>query len=875
MRENRQKIFLGALLHDIGKFYQRSDKNFSDKQNDLSDFSKKMANDICPINDKGKFGYQHVIWTNEFFEKVDSILKKIPNYQKNIFVETDLDNVVNLACNHHKPHSELQALVSLADWWSAGLDRNTGSTLETEEKTLNWGKTRYKNIPLYSIFNKIHDGKGNHGFPLAPMNIDDTHFPKEIKSIDNGISEQNYQKLWSEFIKEFEKLPTDSFDGFAESLIYLLKKYTWCIPSNTMDMNHVSLFDHLKTTAAFADCLYSYYDENKSAFKYDRENHRIHLREKQYPVLLVGGDLSGIQKFIYNIASRKAATSLKGRSFYLQLLIDSVIQRIISHPDIQATMAHVVYSSGGKFFMLLPNIAKVKNAIESLTKEFEKDLWDEQYGKLVLNIDYIPFAYSTEDKMISIEGKDNKLVDLSKLWKTLAEKLAEKKNKKFESLLISDYNSFFEIKESGGEVDVCAVSGEELPKKSGIQLKGSDTIVSTKVNEQIKLGEALKDVDFNITFKGDEANFNYLSNRLKYKTTVFNVANYLFDQTEITNDEADFRKISSADVSRVKRINNTDFLAINNLKGKSVSYGFQFYGGNKQAFNEIERRDRTFEELTRIKVDDPNTETYFGVLRMDVDGLGEIFIKGIPENMRSFSAYATLSHHLDWFFSGYLNTIREQYQDNVNILYSGGDDVFAVGRWVELLAFAEDVRSKFREYVGREDISISAGIVLTSNKFPIAKAAELAGKAEEDAKKYGMDKAKKIPAQKNAINFLGKSLSWDKEFKEVKNKKDEFLYFIDKEGLSRGILHRIMLFDSVRERNERLKDTIDSVGNVFVPDLSYHWNAAYYLKRFMENKSEAVKGFCKTLQPEMFKDRKLELNALAARWAELELRSKK
>ncbi len=874
MENIRQKIFLGALLHDIGKFYQRSDKNFSDKQNDLSDFSKKIANDICPINDKGKFGYQHVIWTNEFFEKVDSILKKIPNYQKNIFVETDLDNLANLACNHHKPQSELQALVSLADWWSAGLDRNSGSSLEAEEKNLNWGKARYKNIPLYSIFNKINEGKGNHGFPLAPMKIDDTHFPREIKSTVDGISQDAYQQLWSEFINEFEKLPTDSFDGFAESLVYLLKKYTWCIPANTMDMDHVSLFDHLKTTAAFADCLYSYYDENKSTFKYDEKNHRIQLEENRFPVLLVGGDLSGIQKFIYNIASRKAATSLKGRSFYLQLLIDSVIQRIISHPDIQATVAHVVYSSGGKFYMLLPNIAKVKEAIDSLTKDFEKELWDEHHGKLILNIDSVAFAYSTKESLISIDGKDNEQVNLGILWKTLAEKLTEKKNKKFQSLLIDNYNSFFEIKESGGEVDVCAVSGEELPKKSGIQLKGSDTIVSTKVNEQIKLGEALKDVDFNITFKGDEENSNYLSNRLKYKTTVFNVANYLFDQTEIANDIADFRKISSADVSRVKRINNTDFLAINSLKGKSVSYGFQFYGGNKQAAFD-KNRDRTFEELTRTDVNDEKTETYFGVLRMDVDGLGEIFIKGIPENMRSFSAFATLSHHLDWFFSGYLNTIRDKYKDHVNILYSGGDDVFAVGRWVELLAFAEDVRTNFRKYVSREDISISAGIVLTSNKFPIAKAAEMAGHAEDDAKKYGSDKEKNIPAQKNAINFLGKSLSWDKEFKEVKNKKDEFMYFIEKEGLSRGILHRIMLFDSVRERNERLKGSTDSNGNAFVPDLSYHWNAAYYLKRFMENKTETVKSFCKTLQPEMFKDRELELNALAARWAELELRSKK
>ena len=36
--------------------------------------------------------------------------------------------------------------------------------------------------------------------------------------------------------------------------------------------------------------------------------------------LFVGGDLSGIQKFLYNISSKKAAVSLKGRSCYLRKL---------------------------------------------------------------------------------------------------------------------------------------------------------------------------------------------------------------------------------------------------------------------------------------------------------------------------------------------------------------------------------------------------------------------------------------------------------------------------------------------------------------------------------------------------------------------------
>lgn len=859
METQREIIYLAALLHDIGKFYQRADLPFVDKYNQLSNYSKEIANDICPINDAGKFGYQHVVWANEFFEKFKIKLEQIPGVKNNLYSDSSEDNLVNFACNHHKPQTLLQSIITMADWWSAGIDRRESIEKdEDDEKSapIKWGKTRYKTIPLYSIFNTLKGGSGKMGFPLKALNIEKEVFPKKIENASDGISQSEYKKLWDEFTLEFDKLPTDSVSGFTESLIYLLKKYTWCIPSNTMDMANVSLFDHLKTTAAFADCIFEYYSRNTTDFTWNDSTKRLTLKDGKYPVMLLGGDISGIQKFIYNIASRKAATSLKGRSFYLQLLIDSIIQRIISHPDIQATIGHVVYSSGGKFFMLLPNTKAVSEAVGMIYKEIERELWDEHKGKLIFNLDFVPFAY--KNKEIIFDGEGNN--DLGSLWSVLAKGLTAKKNKKFQSLLLSRFIDFFEVNQTGGDVKVCAVTGEELEKSRTKTIKKTDIVVSSIVAEQIKLGEALKDADYLITFKGDAQNSNYLSKR-SYETTVVGVANYLFDELELSKSEADFKKITSADVSRVKTINNTDFLEAP-LKGNHISYGFQFYGGNKQAAVN-ENLDSTFEQLTEVKPGDENSETYFGVLRMDVDGLGAIFIEGIPDKDKSFSAYATLSSHLDWFFSGYLNTIREKYANNINILYSGGDDVFAVGRWDLLISFANDVRAEFRQFVGREDISISAGLSITGNKYPIAKAAELAGEAEHDAKIF----QSKVYGAKNAFNFLGVSVSWDKEFGEVESKKNEFVTLIKGYGMSKGILHRIMLFAEIQANNKRNEGKLE-----FVPDLSFHWNAAYYLKRYMENKDQAVVAFCKDLQIELFKERKMELIALAARWAELQLK---
>lgn len=858
MDTNREKVYLAALLHDIGKFYQRADKSFNDKQNCLSVESKKIADYLCPLNEQGNFGYQHCVWTHQFLQDQEKQMKQVPGLVENVFEREMQDSVFQLTAFHHKPSTELQALISMADWWSAGIDRRT-QNIEVENGERNgvqWGNQRYKKIPLYSVFNKIstkENSKPNYqfAFGLHPLSIDEKDiYPSEIKNMQDGVDELKYAALWKSFVEEFKNLPTDSFDGFAESLMFLLKKYTWCIPSNTTDMANVSLFDHLKTAAAFADSLYVYKTENPDAFLFDGK--RLSLKEGVSPVMLLGGDLSGIQKFIYNIASRKAAVSLKGRSFYLQLLIDSIIQRVISHSDIQATLAHVVYSSGGTFYMILPNTAKVRNAIEEIRLDTEKELWDKHSGQLIVNIDYIPFAYNVKEKGLDFCGKNNQ--PIGELWRTLAEKLQNHKNQKFKTLLTSEFDKFFNegSNKVGGETKVCAVTGIESTDCVPIDSNEDEkTWVLPIVEEQAKLGKTLKDADYILTHKSSNEQ-KYIKNRVKFDLACMGVHSYLFDQLELTNDDADFRKITSADVCRVKTINKINFLGAQ-LKGQKCSYGFQFYGGNKQAQildkESQELRNKTFEELA--------DNSYLGVLRMDVDNLGSIFIRGLPDEDKSFAAYSTLSFMLDWFFSGFLNTIRDkdEFKDDVNVLYSGGDDIFAVGRWDKLILFAETVRNCFQKFVGRDDISISGGISIVSDKYPIAKAAEMAGDSEDAAKKYNN-------FAKNAFNMFGESVAWTKEeFDYVKKKKKEMVELCSSPtNMPRSILHKLMQFNEMRNRGE----------------ISYIWNTAYFLKRFStDKKNDAIISFCECIQNDLLnKNENYRFLALACRWAELELREK-
>lgn len=849
MEKIREHLYLAALLHDIGKFYQRASNKLSGTNNNLSETSKRLSDYLCPLNQSGSFGYQHSIWTAEFLSKHEEIFRKVLG-STNVY-EGDGNSLIRLSAYHHKPDSELSALVSLADWWSAGIDRYNPKDEDKEQADkIEWGTDKYKKIPLYSIFNSINEGKTQMAFPLTLLEITEKCFPKEIKGVEDSENLVDYQRLWKQFEEEFKNLPTDSFNGFAESLLYLLKKYTWSIPSSTVDMADVSLFEHLKTTAAFADCLYLYKEENITDFTFDETTKRIKVNDGVYPVMLFGGDLSGIQKFLYNIASRKAAVSLKGRSFYLQLLIDSVIQRIITDKNVNATVGNVVYSSGGKFCILLPNTKKVKAAIVEIKSEIEQELWQDHFGVLSLNMDFVPFAYCANSKKIKIENSNGKTI--GHLWKTLADRLTEQKNQKFKSVIEQNFKEMFEPIKFEKDIKICAVTGIESEKCVKIDEDPDSPYVLPLVKWQAGLGKTLKDVVSILTNIGENDN-TYLTNRSKCNNISFRVDTFFFNnRNKEIKTEGNKEYISSADFTRVKKINNTDFLS-EKLIGQKMSYGFQFYGGNRQAKNANDEM-KTFENLAKVaKVakDGKLENTYLGILRMDVDNLGSIFIKGLPEKQRSFAAYATLSFLLDWFFSGYLNTIRESdnFKDDVNILYSGGDDLFAVGRWDKLIEFAYKIRTRFEKFVGRSDISISGGIAMVGEKFPIAKAAELAGEAEHKAK---------TSDNKNALNLFGKNISWKKEFEYVEEWKNKFVEMNRKENMPRSILHKIMAFAELKNKGE----------------MKYAWHTVYWLKRFVDNNKE-LKPFCDNLQKEVLElnnPRNYDLMAVAARWAELILK---
>lgn len=465
-------------------------------------------------------------------------------------------------------------------------------------------------------------------------------------------------------------------------------------------------------------------------------------------LLFVGGDLSGIQKFIYNVSSKKAAVSLKGRSEYLSLYTTELKEALCELPSVKSTGYEEVYCSSGKFYLITADTPEVRNAIEQFSEQQQRLLWQKQHGQLSIAICYVPFHFIEDGKNVVVNNQEG---TIGLLWSAINPLFAAAKKHSFRHVLCDNYDAMFNPIPVGGHVKVCAITGIESAECVEITDKEESLLVLPAVKEQIELGEQLR---------------------------------------------------------------------------------------NKEHF-------KTFEEYA--------DKTYLGILRMDVDGLGSRFIRGFKD----LDEYTQFSEHLHAFFSKNIYAIQQKdtYKSHLNIIYAGGDDLFVVGRWDKVIEFAAEVRDQFVSHTKGEDLSISGGVAIVNAKFPIAKAAQMAGEAEDCAKNYISPTNK----SKNAICFFGETISWTEEYDKVLQLKNDFVYYITTHGVSKGVLHQLMQYaEMAKEGHHR-----------------YIWHSTYYLTRMLkENKNDYAKKFLQELRDKQMPQgtANMKLIALAARWAEQEIR---
>jgi CRISPR-associated protein Csm1 len=884
MTKEKDIIYLAALLHDIGKFYQRADSNGAGSSELLSDGVKKLEPFISPLHwETKKYTHKHALWTAQFFENMQSHFTQ--------YIKLDngwsYDKLLRLSSAHHAPDpSNLSELIiQKADHYSSGIDRDKkgGTRWKDAEEEADTKWDSFKRTRMRSIFEGVslkqprpNQVTYNKKLPLMAISTSSDFFP----IISSNNDDVDYVSLWEQFELELKFIQNKNIKSFNDSLLFLLEKYTSRIPSSTQHLPDVSLFDHLKTTAAFANSLKAYIDDKKLTVLPDAS---------AKPFALVGGALSGIQKFIYGIVSKGAAKNLKGRSFYLQLLVDNVVQMILEELELQN--GNVIYSSGGGFYIIAPNTTDLPSKLNSLEKKLAQSLFEYHGTELYLSLDYAAFGE------LEIFNQSQTGKNIGEVWKELGENLSKKKSKRFGTLFIDEFELFFEPQKVSPEKKKDTITGEEL----GQRIKYLDDDQKEQpVNEytwkQIELGKELKNADYWILSK---EKLTYFPQEIFwFEPLGLGLHNYLVNNQILEKYEQQLK--ASADNVRVIHFNKENFLEPLH-KGTNNVYGFAWYGGNDFAENEYEE-PKTFEELTGITLDGPNYKedskrktgpelSRLGVLRMDVDNLGAIFRRGLSRDRLSFSRYSTLSRSLDWFFKGYLNTIwnnSTQYKEYSQIIYSGGDDLFIVGKWDYLIKMASEIQVEFKKWVcENSELTLSGGMASVGPRFPILKSAAYSETFEKAAKKHKFNEQ-----EKNAFSFICYtpqhsadelliSLNWEHEYPYIRKLKEELSTLMKmKDGLSEGFSSA--MYNLLQQSNMELNKD----GRFYPKNHRVTWLTAYQFKRSSDGKNEIVKEFFRTwvtnimtgkIQNETKLDHTkyhaLQFLALAARWAALEERS--
>jgi len=811
MRINtKEGIYLAALLHDIGKFWQRA----SESRKVLKQQTLQMEGSICPTGKAGYATHIHALFTSEFFENFSSALPQ------QFDDSTGTVQIGNLSARHHKQNlNSLERIIQYADNLSSGHDRR-----DEAEDVSNDTHFKYKKIPLLNPFDTVFSMKGVQNrsyFPIKALAADESVFASRDISTEDS-KQEDYARLWEAFTAELDKLPSASFSEQVATLLYLLKKYTWCIPSATNSMPDISLYDHLKTTAAIAACLHD--SEQLQDFGALPPTFDGLKNEDKDRFALIAGDFSGIQKFIYQLSSKGAAKTLKGRSYYLNLVQDVVLQKckaIFSVED-----AHILMETGGRFQVLVPNdldkIKEFRRFVAGVNLELRKDF--DQVLYLSMGIHSFPAGNLLEEN------------GFSEVVKSAYSKLEKDKLRRYADVI--DHKFFEPMPVAGTKgPQICHVTGMDLQDHQVARLHGEDNvIISKKVEEQIHLGRWLRNARYIVKLRKTNpmaGNKEILPLEGLMRGDPENAITYRF----LTGEEKELIPgiIRQEHVLQIISLNETDFCAYSSREA-GFSSAFRFYGA---AWTPDDVEGKTV-EFTDIAEDGVNN--LMAVLRMDVDNLGELFRSGFTykaedlsdKHLGSISRYSNMSEKLDLFFSGYLNHLFSGvFQDDANTdaaltsgpftkngprqhvlpVYAGGDDVFVICRWDLAPQIAKTINLKFKSFTNDHPrVSISGGVSVVHAKFPIHKAAK---DAEDAEKKSKMLSDGEKPDGKNAFCIFGQAMGWD-DFDLTENFVKQILLW-QKEMQSRALLGFLRdLFSEYSESSFQGR---------------WRWRSAYRLKR--------------------------------------------
>lgn len=660
MTDRKIKLIIGSLLHDIGKVLYREG---SDRRN-------------------------HSIAGFDFLKEE---------------VRQEDREVLNCIKYHHMAalksanlkEDDLAYIVYLADNIAAFADRRKKDGGEEKGFDLS--------VPLQSVFNILN---GNHqNFYYQPGDMDDQeeiNYPSPEK---RAFSKEFYMKIRQRMQDNFRGM--DWNEEYLNSLLAVMEANLSYVPSSTSneELSDISLYDHVKLTAALAGCIYDYLNENHLNYKKELFDKKDFYDKEAF--LLCSMDISGIQNFIYTISSKNALKTLRARSFYLEIMMEHIIDLLLDR--LELSRANLLYSGGGHCYLLLANTHETISKLQKFQLEIKEWLLENFQTDLFVAFGYVrctgnAFRNIPEGSYTNLFREMSRMLSMQKQHRYTAAEIIRLNHRKAE-----DYSRECKVCKKIGQMDAEGV----CPLCRKIE----------KLSQNVLHAEF-----FSVVLENPDVKMDGMPLPGGY---------YL-----LADDEKTLCRRMEKDDYFVRAYSKNALYT-----GKHIAT--KLWVGDYTTGDTFEEFAKKAEGISRI-----------GVLRADVDNLGQAIVSGFRDEKNgdkymTLSRTAALSRQLSLFFKYYIRFILKKGEYSLDghsnneerlatIVYSGGDDVFIVGAWNDIIELSVDLKKKFERYT-QGTLSISAGIGVYNSSYPIAAIAAETGEMEAESKR--------MPG-KNAVTLL-------------------------------------------------------------------------------------------------------------------------
>jgi len=599
--------------------------------------------------------------------------------------------------------------------------------------------------PLYSVFNRLNTVEGE---PLTESTLKYDDIKKAfLRTSKKDFEKINYNYKWNKLSSKLRALPKEK----ADIEKYLRMMYDHCsdIPlSNEPSVKcDLSLYDFSRLCAAFASSLYQYSSVNSVCEGIASEK----------SMLLYSADFTGIQSFIYRISESDALKTLRAKSFFVEMAMENLIDEILDMSGL--SRANLLYSGGGHCYLILPNTQNIIDDLNMLHKNVS--VWAAESFGSSMSIVWDIQPCSADDFM----NKNG--VSYSNIFTKLSSKLANKKLQKYSPDVLMTLNSEITDKENRE----CRFCG----KASSLVRADEDGRLCEWCSCFVNMSNIIMDEKMYFAV-------------LKSKTAE--------DQTKLFSfsGESYFAFMNAENVDRQYRNNNIKRIYCKNHYGIMSKYNEsrKIFVCSYQYDNQLNSLSESAMGIKRL-----------GVLRMDVDNLGNTFVSGFRTKNKNTGKYcsdkymsiartAALSHILSVFFKQSLTEILQEKKYKLVVIYSGGDDVFLVGAWNDVIAASQDIINEL-SLLSDNKLTASGGVGIYDGSYPIAAFAIETESLEKCAKDSG----------KNSITLFEDSTvhtyKWKVFSDKVQNEKLNALnLFLKDDNSQKGMSFLYKLLDLLR-----------------------------------------------------------------------------